>query len=373
MFLAGNKKILLLLAAIFGLSLIFFLHSCVKVNNRNRESQIVAVKKENAVFLQSDNEEMPENGEKETKVKILFLGDLMLDRYVRETIDRKGISWMTQDIERLFWGQDLNIANLEGTITSNSSVSIGTEIESKNHLRFTFDPDAAEKFLEKNRINIVNIGNNHVLNFGETGFLETKNNLENFGVEYFGDPKDADNFLVKNINGKKIALVNYNQFSEIGVEKTAEVVREAEKQAEFVIVYAHWGSEYQLSQNKSQAEKAHAFIDAGADLIIGSHPHVVQPLEIYQGKIIFYSLGNFVFDQYFSEDTKTMLAVNVNIAKNNLEAVLIPLYQGRNGQIILADETKRQLLLDRLANDSETDYNTKQDIKHGHLQINQSL
>ena len=81
------------------------------------------------------------------------------------------------------------------------------------------------------------------------------------------------------------------------------VVEEIEKvknKSDFVVVYTHWGLEYHLRESESQKNLAHMFVDAGADVIIGSHPHVVQPIEIYKEKVIFYSLGNLVFDQYFS-------------------------------------------------------------------------
>lgn len=305
----------------------------------------------------------------EESANILFLGDLMLDRNIREIIGRKGGDWMTKKIERLFWSQDLNVVNLEGPITKNNSVAVGTKEDEKNHFVFTFDPADAKDFLEKNRISAVNIGNNHILNFGEKGLEETKNNLKNCGVEYFGDPQDAKNFLVKEINGRKIGLVNYNQFSGIKIEETADAISELEDQVDFVIVYTHWGTEYQLTQNKSQEEKAHRFIDAGADIVVGSHSHVVQPLEIYQGKLIFYSLGNFIFDQYFSEDTKTMLAVGVSISDNNMEVALVPLYQGRNGQLELADEYRRQGLLKRLAENSKVDNFVKNEIMEGRIEI----
>lgn len=353
------------------MSLIFFLHSLAKINDEGLNgNKIDAQQKETLARTEAINPIIKEAVAEKTDVRILFLGDLMLDRYTREIVGKKGADWMTKKIERLFQGQDLNIVNLEGPITGSPSVAVGTEIEDRNHFKFTFDPGVAKGFLQKNRISAVNIGNNHILNFGEKGLEETKNNLKNFGVEYFGDPQDENNFLIKEINGLKIGMVNYNQFSKISAVETGEKIKEVKKQSDLVVVYTHWGSEYQLTQNKSQEEKAHAFIEAGADLIIGSHPHVVQPLEIYQGKMIFYSLGNFIFDQYFSEDTKTMLAVGISISGNSTEAVLTPLYQGRDGQLELADENRRQGLLKRLAENSKVDNFVKNEIMGGKIELN---
>jgi len=304
-------------------------------------------------------------------VSLMFYGDLMLDRDVRTLIARTGTDFITEKIRRLFWSQDLNVANLEGPITNAESTSVGTTPADKGHFNFTFNPQDAGNFFKQNNINAVNIGNNHILNSRAEGLKETENNLEADSVDYFGSPLDANNYLLKNINGKKIAFVSYNQFSGIGLDKTKDIIADVKKKSDLVVVYTHWGTEYELQATESQKEKAHQFIDAGADLIIGSHPHVVEPLEVYKNKIIFYSLGNFVFDQYFSEDTKTMLAVAVSIRNKSWEIVLEPLYQERNGQLVLAPADKRQALLDRLANDSEVDYNMKQGIRTGMLKVNQ--
>ncbi len=314
-------------------------------------------------YYQKGNKKEPQTA------SILFLGDLMLDRYVRTFLE-KTPDLITEKIKRLFYAQDLNVVNLEGPITTQQSVSVGSAAEEKNNFIFTFDPKKSIEFLKENRIKLVSLGNNHTLNFEAEGLAETKSFLSSAEVAYFGNPLDEKNYFSKNIHGLKIAFVNYNQFSVIKAEKVVEIIREIRKNNDFVVVYAHWGDEYALVENEKQKKNAHSFVDAGADVIIGSHPHVVQPLEIYKGKIILYSLGNFVFDQYFSEDTRTMLAAMLAIEKNKVEIALVPLYQGKGGQIDLADKQKRQILLSRLANDSQVDYNIRQGILSGYLDIN---
>jgi len=92
----------------------------------------------------------------------------------------------------------------------------------------------------------------------------------------------------------------------------------------FVVVYPHWGVEYSTRHNYAQERLAHSWIDVGADLIVGSHPHVVQDVEIYQDVPIFYSLGNFVFDQMFSKETQEGIAIKVDIESDNIEIELLP-------------------------------------------------
>jgi len=304
----------------------------------------------------------------EKTAQLLFLGDLMLDRQNRIILDRKGAGWVTEKIKRIFWSQDLNIANLEGTITSNSSVSVMTKENELNHFLFTFDPQATGSFLKKNRIDEVSIGNNHVLNFGKDGLYQTRENLKKNEVSYFGDPLDENNFLFKNINGIKIALISYNDFSKISDEKTAEIIKNAKTQNDFVIIYAHWGIEYQTKENSEQRRVARSFVDAGADLVIGSHPHVIQPIEIYKDKVIFYSLGNFVFDQQFSEDVKKGLALAISISGNKTDYYLVPLYNNR-GQVFLADEDARNEILTRLSLNLKTNDDIKDKIIQGKFSI----
>ena len=111
----------------------------------------------------------------------------------------------------------------------------------------------------------------------------------------------------------KIGFVNYNQFVPHGFAAAKEDILKARSQADLVVLYAHWGEEYRERPGQTIEEQAHQLIEAGADLIIGSHPHVIQSTELYQGKKIYYSLGNFLFDQYFSPETQKGLLVVLTI------------------------------------------------------------
>lgn len=295
---------------------------------------------------------MQENAE---KVTLLFLGDLMLDRYNRDLMNRNGEEWITEKIEKSFWENDLNIANLEGPVTMEESVSVGSVEGSRDNYVFTFDEKHTKAFLEYNKIGLVNLGNNHILNFGKEGLKQTEDFLVKNEVEYFGDIQDdGEVFLEKSVNGKKIAFVCYNQFSGNGFDAVIGKVEELEDTNDITIVYAHWGTEYELEENENQREKAHEFIDAGADLIIGSHPHVIQPIELYKNKAIFYSLGNFIFDQYFSADTMMGLGVEVVILNDNeFDFVLKPLQLQKNGQIEVVGEVEGEKLLERILRTDE--------------------
>jgi poly-gamma-glutamate capsule biosynthesis protein CapA/YwtB (metallophosphatase superfamily) len=265
-------------------------------------------------------------------IKIFFVGDLMLDRYIRKIAEKKGYPYIFEKIRGHLKEADLAVANLEGPITDNISASIGTAVGEKNHLIFTFDKSISSILSESN-IKLVNIGNNHILNFGKDGVDQTKNNLTSANINYFGETGDESKTYIASINGYKIGFVNYNQFSSRSPARTLDNIKNIRNQSDILIVYAHWGMEYQARSNQAIRELGHRFIDSGADLVIGSHPHVIEEKEEYKGHMIYYSLGNFIFDQYFSSETKKGLAVEVTIsAENKIEYNDIPLILDNNGQ-----------------------------------------
>lgn len=271
-------------------------------------------------------------------VTLLFGGDLMFDRSIRTAMRKRGSDFPLAPLRELFSQSDLVVANLEGPITGNATKSEGSEIGSRENYYFTFDPSVA-KTLKDAGVGMVNLGNNHILNFGEDGVVQTKQYLEAAGVQYFGSPLIGDiRYFIRDICGLKIAFINYNQFISNGKEKALADIAEAKTKSDFIVLYAHWGKEY-VPALSSIKDLAHAFIDAGADLIIGSHPHVVQEHEIYHGKTIYYSLGNLVFDQYDSDATRNGFLVRVSIDVKTKEASFeeIPVNLKSNGQTVIGN------------------------------------
>ncbi len=257
--------------------------------------------------------------ENKKPISILFVGDMMFDRYIREGVNKYGsgnYDHILEPIKEELAKYDLVVGNLEGPITDNQSVSVDTKMDEKNNFRFTFDPVVAKVLSEKN-IKLVNLGNNHILNQEERGVEQTKKYLDEAGVSYFGDTGESGNYFlsrIENVQGTKIGFVNYNYSSEGSLERAIEEIKKAKGQADLVILYTHWGTEYRVGDPGPVVRNlAHQFIDAGADLIIGTHPHVVEDSEVYNGKKIYYSLGNFIFDQYFQKETMEGLGVKVTI------------------------------------------------------------
>ncbi len=305
------------------------------------------------------------NENKSRPISFLFGGDVMLDRSIRLGINKKGIKFLTEKIDRLFSAQDIVMINLEGPVTSNDSVS-NVLMDSPNHFRFTFDKDQTEEFFDLNNINAVSAGNNHIYNFGEEGEQETRNFLEENDITYTGMPNmPEDNSGIKEIKGKNIAFVTYNYAAGLTEDQVVEEIKKMKNESDFVVVYTHWGLEYHLRESESQRSLAHMFVDAGADVIIGSHPHVVQPVEVYKNKAIFYSLGNMIFDQYFSQDVRDRLMVDLLLEDDRISFVLVPLYANSDGSLELMNEDQRDVFLNRIAEDSGVDDIIRDEIKKG--------
>ncbi|MBD3250132.1 MAG: hypothetical protein GF381_00995 [Candidatus Pacebacteria bacterium] len=258
-------------------------------------------------------------------VRILFAGDLMFDRHIRLAAEKHDYSYPLDPLTDFLQQYDLVVVNLEGPITDFPSRSVGSQPGSTDNYFFTFDPQIVEKVLLPNQIKLVNLGNNHILNFGLEGWQQTLNYLELGGIEHFGQvnlPLDQNDDFAGEASpigvtwqkqGVKIGLVNYNQFSGLGLDPVLAEINQLRPAVDYLVAYTHWGNEYVPQANAVIQSWAHQLIDAGADIVIGSHPHVIQNVEDYQGGRIYYSLGNFVFDQYFEPAVRQGLLVEVEL------------------------------------------------------------
>ena len=294
----------------------------------------------------------------EAAVEILAFGDLLLDRYIKLYIDRHGADYPFENIKEIFAGNDIVLANLEGSFTDFAPRPLDPDNTS-----FTFNPELAA-MLKQTGFNLVNLANNHVQDFGRDGFAQSQACLKQNSIGYFGDYYNESPALVKEINGQKIAFVGYHSLADPATEGVVEKIKQAHEIADYIIVYTHWGAEYQNDFSKSQQAAGREFIDAGADAVLGSHPHVIQPIEVYNNKPIFYSLGNFLFDQIFSFDVRHGLGVKIIFASNEIEYELIPT-QMKNFQVILPDEAAKTLILQNLSAKSVASDDIKAQISSG--------
>ncbi|MBY0473204.1 CapA family protein [Patescibacteria group bacterium] len=262
---------------------------------------------------------------------ILFAGDAMFDRTVRLTAERYGEDYLFDCIDPTLKSADLVILNLEGPITEAESVSVGSVPEGIGNYTFTF-PISTGPLLAKHGIDIVNLGNNHILDFGSAGTISTMELLSEAGVQYFGDPL-THSVARKDVGGVSLSFINYNEFvaHAQAASTTLSQVRAEAAAGRLPVVYTHWGVEYATSTPGYIVTLAHQFVDAGAVAVIGSHPHVVGESELYKDAPIYYSLGNFIFDQYFSYETTHGLMVAITFSNGRAKNIReIPIEIHRN-------------------------------------------
>lgn len=269
------------------------------------------------------------------RARLLFAGDMMWDRSIREQMNKHGSAYILAPLHDFLNSYDAVIANLEGPITSSTSQSVGSIPGSTANYVFTFDPSITD-LLRSENIRIVYLGNNHIGNFGSDGIRQTKENLTKASITYFGATQadDTENYRIVKVKGLRVGLVGYNQFVKGSLNQTLADIKTVKAKCDVVIVYTHWGSEYVTTVLPSLQTTAHQMIDNGADIVIGTHPHVVEPSEEYKGKKIYYSLGNFVFDQYFQPETQKGLLLEVDITgtDQSLETRDYPIKLKLNGQ-----------------------------------------
>ena len=257
---------------------------------------------------------------------LLFGGDVMLGRSVNtRMIKYQDFLWPFQKISALLSSADLSIINLESPFRSGCRPTDGGMV-------FCADPRSVEGLVTAG-IDVVNIANNHIFNQGQEGIDETIAILNNNNIAFVGadprvrptnDPRvdpQKSTFTLKNT---KITFLGFPDIASVSQEiatATPDNIRAqisaAKKDSDLVIATFHWGNEYS-HRSLHQVELAHLAVDSGADVVIGHHPHWVQEVETYLGKPIYYSLGNLVFDQMWSEETRTGLVVKLNFSGSTL-------------------------------------------------------
>ena len=266
---------------------------------------------------------------KTKEVKLLFVGDTMLARSIGDRIVTGEDPFVNVEVK--FKEYDYVIANLETNISTNGN-------QNPNKL-YTFNaPVESIDVLKNAGIKIVSLANNHVMDFGPSGLSNQLNLLNSKGIKFFGAGNSSKEAFIPLIvelpNKTKLGLIGVNNietwFTNVGestpgvanmdIDKVTASIQDARNQgASIVIIMPHWGYEYETNFAGDQQEWGRQFLDAGADLVIGNHPHVRQGVEVYKGKQIYYALGNFVFDVMDTYETSHGYMVEVEIVEGRIE------------------------------------------------------
>jgi poly-gamma-glutamate synthesis protein (capsule biosynthesis protein) len=240
-------------------------------------------------------------------------------------------------LEPFLTSADLALANLESPLTT-------SPVQTESPYALCAPPENV-KYLVNAGFDLLALANNHHLDCGHAGLMETKKTLTDSALGFIGpDPEP----VYRLINGIRLAFLAFDAIGEFDIEATVRAVQSARESGALVVVSMHWGMEYQAGASASQKQIAQALGDAGAVLIWGHHPHVLQPTRwINDGKtLLFFSLGNALFDQYGLESTRRSALVVVTLdPRGTKEFSVVPfLIDYRNSRVMKAEPTDTRLI-----------------------------
>lgn len=302
------------------------------------------------------NQEVPEPDkeviEEKKELSIVFLGDIMLSRTVNSRMERyNDYNWPFLKVYNFLNQADLVVANLESPFLKDSNYQVLS-----GSFSFKANPLAVSG-LKLANISLLSLANNHTINQGKKGIEDTIDILKENDIKYVGaglNEEDARRAAIITINDARFAFLSYaypedyslateNRAGIAGMnldkmEKDVNDLKNSNEKPDLIIVLMHAGNEYVLEPNWQQKLFARKAIEVGADIVVGHHPHWPQVFEFYQEKPIIYSLGNFVFDQMWSEETRQGLLLKLVWQEGIKSLELIPSKIYDYGQVKILDK-----------------------------------
>lgn len=296
----------------------------------------------------------------EPTVRLTFVGDVMMSGNVEKMLLEHGFDYPYKHVYELFQQDDYTIANLETPVTKRGTPPASKEFVYKS-------PPEAVRAMKAAGVDAVNLANNHSMDQGVEGLLDTFAALDENQLQYVGAGADSSRayapvYVEK--NGIRIALLGFSRVvpevswyagnGKPGVaasyDSTAaeQAIREAKAQVDLVIVITHWGQERVDLPVEHQKTLSRAYIDAGADLIVGSHPHVLQGFEQYHNKWIAYSLGNFIFTRAQEPKTWDSMVLQATCMKNGDCTLTMLPYHAELGQAVPMNDSDGAKLIERI-------------------------
>lgn len=246
------------------------------------------------------------------RLTLAAVGDIMLDRSVGAKIDKEGCAHIIEQVAPKLKQADITFGNLECPLST-----VGPH-SPREHLIFRAHPRTVE-VLELAGFDIVSLANNHTLDAGRGGLRQTLQHLEEADIAYVGAAEvkaEGSQPAFIDVNRLTVGFLAYTDLtfvhgSDSKVDKDLSELREqisaAKNKCDLLTVSYHWGTEYHRRPSQRQVQVAHTSVDAGADVVLGHHPHVLQGMEMYKQRPILYSMGNFIFDQRAGERTESGL------------------------------------------------------------------
>lgn len=297
---------------------------------------------------------------KEADITIFAVGDMMLSRHIEKVMSSKGNDYPFKQVCSTLKKGDIVFGNLESILSD------------KDRLPFFKDkpynfvvPTVVSKNLKNAGFNVLNLANNHAMDFGQSAITETRAALYREGIAAFGAGEDINEACkpsIITVKGLRFAFLGFGVahsslvyadlqrggIAPIRLDYIKKGIQTARSRADVVIVSVHWGKEYDSYPSQTQKKIAHQMIDWGADMVLGHHPHVLQGIEMYKSRPIAYSLGNFIFDQRGNGTDESIILV-CNFRGKVLSSVqIVPLDRFGSYFPRVAEGKAKLAILDRL-------------------------
>ena len=295
-----------------------------------------------------------------------FAGDILL---AEGEITTNNLDSSPNGLKDCISPEFLEIMNRADYTCVNNEFTYSTRGSALDGKAWTFraDPDRV-KYLKEMGVDLALLANNHVYDYGKDAMLDTLDTLTNADIKYFGagaNLEEAMKPVYVELGGKKVAFVaasraEKNKMTPQATEEEPgilrsydptlfiEVIKEARANADFVVACVHWGTERSTVLEDAQLETARQYIDAGADMIIGSHSHCLQGMEYYNGKPIVYSLGNYWFDEYYEDTMLVNVRIHGDIYGSNVELSVVPGMQDDGKTVIFTDDSEKERVYQHL-------------------------
>lgn len=303
----------------------------------------------------------PPSPSRTATISITAVGDMIFDRKVKALVQSAGGLAPLRHVSTILADADITVGNLESPLSSG-----GTKNTAKD-VTFRGDPRGIES-LKASGFDFLSLGNNHVLDYGPEALADTVASLDAAGIGHAGAGANraaAYAPAVREVEGAKVAFLSFSHILPAGfvatdsraglaagrnnMDDVTEAIRAAKADNDYVLVSFHWGVEYKDNANGDQVRDARAAIDAGADMVLSHHPHVIQGIEFYKSGLIAYSTGDFVFDHY-SRKTGEAFILDANLGPDGVtDVVATPVYLDSSGAPAVVTGKDADAILKRLA------------------------
>lgn len=329
------KKFSLIISIVLSIIAIYF---CIQLQQEHLpvsgQAQVESTVTETTAFEEEPATEPPTTDNSFT-IKLSFVGDCLCStdanisyaNCFEEVASRVSPDYFLKKVDKYFKNDDFTIADCENVYSDSTNLYVSDkgQYADPNIEAYWFKTGAKNaQILSAGGIDMVSISNNHINDYGSQGHLDTQKALDAADVKWGEEGK----IVYYKKNGFKIGIICVSMYYGGTVPNIKAYINKASKKSDYQIVYFHGGIEAVHEPEGWKIDACHQLIDAGADLVIGDHPHVLQPLEIYNGKTIIYSVGNFIFGGNRHPENRTI------IYQHTLSFDFTGTFSGESGKII---------------------------------------